>query len=521
MACRAMKKRYAAALLGTLALDRASDEPLYRQLYFAIREAILDGRLRPGTRLPSTRSLASDLDVSRNTVVIAFDQLLAEGYVEGRTGAGTYVSATLPEDLLAARPGQSAARTAAPPANSRLSERGRFLSGIRSPGLSQPMPFSPALPELARFPFDDWARLLARHWRYPKHEFLVGGDAAGYAPLRAAIAAYLGAARAVTCDAEQVLIVSGAQQALDLATRVLIDPGDEVWIEDPGYAGIRGALIASGAALVPVPLDAEGIDVAAGRRRAPRARLAIVTPSHQYPLGITMTLTRRLELLDWARGAEAFIIEDDYDSEYRYAGRPLAALQGLDGDGRVIYIGTFSKVMFPGLRMGYLVVPKDLVDAFRGLRQLIDSHPSSVAQAALADFIAEGYLAAHVRRMRALYAERQAAMVAELQKRLGDRFAVSPDESGMHLIGYLDDAVDDVALSRAAAERGVVVSPLSRLYIDATPRRGLMLGYAGVAEPTMRRAVATLGRVFDDFFSRQSGPRETPRMALGRRRAGA
>lgn len=516
-----MKKRYAAALLGTVALDRAGQEALYRQLYFAIRDAILQGRLRPGTRLPSTRSLAADLDVSRNTVVIAFDQLLAEGYVEGRTGAGTYVSATLPEELLSARPGQAGPRDGAAPAQDRLSARGRFLAGIRSHGFAQPLPFSPALPELARFPFDEWARLLARHWRYPKQEFLVGGDAAGYAPLRAAIAAYLGAARAVRCDPEQVLIVSGAQQALDLATRVLIDPGDAVWIEDPGYAGIRGALAASGASLVPVPLDADGIDVAAGRRRAPQARLAIVTPSHQYPLGLTMPLTRRLELLDWARGAGAVIIEDDYDSEYRYAGRPLAALQGLDGDGRVIYIGTFSKVMFPGLRLGYLVAPKDLVEAFRGLRQLVDSHPSSVAQAALADFISEGYLAAHVRRMRALYAKRQAAMVAELRKRLGGRLSVSPDESGMHLIGYLDDAVDDVALSKAAVDRGVVVAALSRLYIDAPPRKGLMLGYAGVAEPTMRRAVATLAGAFDAFFAGGMDPREAPRMALGQGRSGA
>jgi len=496
-----MTKRYAAALLGTVSLDRAGVEPLYRQLYFAIREAILDGRLRPGTRLPSTRSLADDLAVSRNTVVIAFDQLLAEGYVEGRTGAGTYVSTTLPEDLLSARPGRSSAAAASPRAQSRLSDRGRFLSGIRGLSISEPVPFSAALPELARFPFDDWARLLARHWRYPKREFLVGSDAAGYAPLREAIAAYLGAARAVTCDADQVLIVSGAQQALDLAARVLIDPGDTVWIEDPGYSGIRGALVAAGATLVPVPVDGEGLNVAAGRARADRARLAIVTPSHQYPLGFTMTLARRLELLDWARAANAIIIEDDYDSEYRYAGRPLAALQGLDGEGRVIYIGTFSKVMFPGLRLGYAVVPKDLVDAFRGVRQLVDSHPSTVAQAALADFIADGYLAAHVRRMRALYEKRQAALVAALRERTGGRLSVTPDESGMHLIGYLDDAVDDVALSRAAADRGVVATALSRLYIDAPPRKGLMLGYAGIAEPAMRRAAATLGSVFDDFFA--------------------
>jgi GntR family transcriptional regulator/MocR family aminotransferase len=297
------------------------------------------------------------------------------------------------------------------------------------------------------------------------------------------------------------MIVSGAQQALDLAARVLIDPGDPVWIEDPGYSGIRGALVAAGATLVSVPVDAEGLDVEAGRGRAADARLAIVTPSHQYPLGVTMSLARRLELLDWARAANAFIIEDDYDSEYRYAGRPLAALQGLDSDGRVIYIGTFSKVMFPGLRLGYVVVPKDLVDAFRGVRQLVDAHPSTVAQAALADFVAEGYLAAHVRRMRALYEKRQAALVAALRERTGGHLAVAPDDCGMHLIGYLDDAVDDVALSRAAADRGVVATALSRLYLDAPPKKGLMLGYAGIAEPAMRRAAATLGRVFDDFFA--------------------
>jgi GntR family transcriptional regulator/MocR family aminotransferase len=496
-----MTKRYAAALLGTVSLDNTAEEPLYRQLYFAIREAILDGRLRPGTRLPSTRSLASDLAVSRNTVVIAFDQLLAEGYVDGRTGAGTYVSATLPEELLAARPDGTAERPSRAKAETRLSARGRFLAGIRGLTDSGPVPFSAALPELTRFPFDDWARLLARHWRYPKREFLVGSDAAGYAPLREAIAAYLGAARAVSCSADQVIIVSGSQQALDLAARVLIDPGDAVWIEDPGYAGIRGALVAAGASLVPVPVDGEGLDVAAGRGRAPDARLAIVTPSHQYPLGVTMTLTRRLELLDWAGAANAFVVEDDYDSEYRYAGRPLAALQGLDGDGRVIYTGTFSKVMFPGLRLGYVVVPDDVVDAFRGVRQLVDSHPSTVAQAALTDFIADGYLAAHVRRMRALYAERQAALVKALRERLGDRLSVAPDDCGMHLVGYLDDGVDDIALSKAAADRGVAAAALSRLYVDAPPKKGLMLGYAGVAEPAMRRAVATLGAVFDDFFA--------------------
>ena len=490
-----MPRRYGAALLGTVSIDRESTEPLYRQLYFAIREAILAGRLRPATRLPSTRSLATDLGVSRNTVVIAFEQLLAEGYVEGRIGAGTYVSTTLPEDLLAARPGAaSSGETEAAPRR-QLSERGRFLSGVRPPDMSPPVAFSPGLPELGRFPFDDWARLLARHWRNPDRRFLVGGDVAGLAPLRAAIADYLGAARAVSCHADQVMIVSGAQQALDLAARVLIDPGDEVWVEDPGYMGIRGSLLAAGAQLAPVPVDGEGLNVAAGRTRAPNARLVCVTPSHQYPLGVTMSLARRLELLDWARTADAFILEDDYDSEYRYAGRPLAALQGLDGDGRVIYVGTFSKVMFPGLRLGYLVLPEALVDAFRGVRQLIDSHPSTVGQAALADFIADGFLAAHVRRMRALYAERQAALIEVIEDRLAHWIAVAPDESGMHLLGALRQEADDAALSQAAAARGVSAVALSRFYVEDAPRQGFLLGYAGIGHRAMEDGAAILADV--------------------------
>ena len=492
-----MQRRYAAAPLGTLAIDRDAEEPLYRQLYFALRAAILEGRLRPGTRLPSTRNLATDLSVSRNTVVIAFDQLLAEGYVEGKVGAGTYVSTTLPEELLSARldrPGDDVPAAAAGP---RLSDRGRFLATIRTSQGSRPVAFSPGYTELSRFPFDEWARLLARHWRYPEREFLVGGDVAGYEPLRTAIADYLGAARAVTCDPDQVMIVSGSQQALDLSARVLIDPGDEVWVEDPGYLGIRGALVAAGARLVPVPLDGEGLSVDGGRERSPTARLACVTPSRHYPLGVTMSLTRRLELLDWARAADAFIVEDDYDSEYRYAGRPLAALQGLDEDGRVIYLGSFSKVMFMGLRLGYLVLPHDLIDAFRGVRQLIDTHPSTIAQGALADFIAEGYLAAHIRRMRALYAERQEMLIDILNARVGGRLSIAPQESGMHLVGYLDDGADDVALSRAALDLGIQAPALSHFYVEEKPRKGLLLGYAGVPEPEMKRGAAVLARVLE------------------------
>ncbi|MEX0749989.1 MAG: PLP-dependent aminotransferase family protein, partial [Dehalococcoidia bacterium] len=347
-------------------LDPGSPEPMYRQLYDAVRKAVLDRTLAPGTRLPATRELARDLGVARNTVMLAFDQLIAEGYVEGRVGAGTYVTDALPDELLSARtPSRSPRR---PAAGRALSERGRMLSRTRvtlnPPDQPERRAFRMGMPDFAAFPFREWARITSRLWRDPPHELLFYGDPAGYAPLRAQIAAYVGAARAVQCDVSQVMVVAGSQHALELAARLLVDPGDAVWIEDPGYLGARAALQSSGARLVPVPVDDEGIDVEAGMRRCADARVAYVTPSHQFPLSVTMSLGRRLALLDWAARANAWILEDDFDSEYRYAGRPLASLQGLDGYARVIYIGTFSKVMFPSLRIGYMVVPPDLVDAF-------------------------------------------------------------------------------------------------------------------------------------------------------------
>lgn len=487
-----MAKRTTAAHLAALSLDPKAAAPLYRQLYFGIREAILAGRLQSGIRLPSTRTLARDLGLSRNTAVSAYEQLLTEGYLDGRVGAGSYVSRVLPEALLHARrsPHKSPQENSTP--LPRLSQRGAMLAQLRSPQGLPPQAFSLGLPELSAFPFEDWARLLARRWRQPPREFLVGGDPSGYRPLREALAHYLGAARAVSCDPDQILIVSGAQQALDLVARALIDPGDRVWVEEPGFSGTSSALLAAGAQLTPVPVDDEGIDVLLGRNLAPEARLICVSPSHQYPLGISMTLRRRLELLDWARAADAFVLEDDYDSEYRYAGRPLAAMQGLDENGRIIYVGSFSKVMFPGLRIGYMVAPPALVEPFRAIRRLLDSHPSSVAQAALADFISEGYLTSHIRRMRALYEERQVALLDAVQSTLGGRLKIAPDDAGMHLVGYLPDDVDDAALSQRAAANNVVAPPLSGFYRNAPQHKGLLLGYAGVPEQEIWRATKRL-----------------------------
>jgi len=476
--------------LPALTLDSRSTTPLHRQIYFEIRSAILDGRLRPGSRLPASRALARDLSISRNTVTTAFDQLIAEGYIEARTGAGSFVPTHLPKDQFTkgpqtARENQDRVKPGLSPSRRAF----ELMSMAGEPTLHQP--FSPGLPEVDLFPFKEWARLLGRHWRRPSRKDLTGGAPGGDPRLCAAVADYLATARAVFCRPEQVIITSGSRQALDLAARVLIDPGDAVWIEEPGYWPTAAVLGAAGAKLVPVPVDEEGLSVTKALALDPCPRLICISPSHQYPLGVTMSLGRRLELLETAGTAGSFVLEDDYDSEYRYAGRPLAALQGLDQGGHVIYLGTFSKVMFPGVRLGYMVVPDHLLDAFLKVRTLIDAHPSSIAQAALADFIEDGHLAGHVRRMRPLYAERQAALIEELTA-VDGRLSVAPAEAGMHLVAKLAQDDDDGAIAKAAYDRGVQAPALSAYFQGRPYASGLVLGYAGVDGETIKRAAADL-----------------------------
>lgn len=492
-----MPRRVADAALLPIALDRVEATPLHRQLYDQMRDLILAGRLGAGARLPSTRTLARELGVSRNTVTGAFDQLLAEGYVVGRVGAGSYVSDELPEEALSARATRPPEGLSERPRLRGLSNRGTRLAGLRKAGGGvRSAAFTPGLPDLDGFPFDVWSRLMSKAWRRPPRDLLANAEPAGYLPLRRAIATYLRAVRGVRCTADQVIVVSGAQQAIGLAAHVLMDEGDPALIEEPGYAGVRGALTAAGARQVPVPVDAEGMDIAWAERAAPDAKLACVAPSLQYPLGITMTLARRLKLLDWAQRRDGWILEDDYDSEYRYAGRPLAALQGLDRDGRVVYIGTFSKVMFPSLRIGYLVVPADLTDPFRFARTALDDHPSTAAQPALAAFMEEGHFAAHIRRMRKRYKDRQDALLAAAQARLGGAFEIEPAEAGMHLVARMTPALtarmDDRTARRRAAEAGINVSALSSFYAEGFGRQGLLLGYAAVPEAEMPAAVARL-----------------------------
>ncbi len=481
-------------MLVDLDLDRAGDNPLNEQIYKRLKGLILAGVLRPGARLPASRVLAAELSVSRNTVLAAFDQLLAEGYTEARPGAGTRVSADLPDlsdDFRAAAPALS--DDPPPPLPARVLD----LVSRRTPGPGMHRPFLPGLPDVSAFPFDEWGRAVGRFWRRPPIGMLEDRDGRGHLPLRRAIADYLVAVRGAACSADQVIITSGAQQGIDLCARVLLDPDVPVVMENPGYRGLTAALTSAGARVVRAPVDAEGLDVARARAATPHPRLLAVTPSHQFPLGVTMSLARRLDLLAWAREAGFWILEDDYDSEYRYRGRPLAALQGLDGGGRVIYAGTFSKVMFPALRLGYLVVPEPLVEAFVRLRGAVDDFPALAMQPVLADFMDSGRFGAHVRRMRNLYGERQAILREELTARFKGLFDLPDDDAGMHLTVTWGGAgktqgLMDGAITREAADLDVTARALSGFYDGPSRRNGLVLGYTAYPEAALRDAAARL-----------------------------
>ncbi len=428
----------------------------------------------------------------------AFDQLHAEGYVRDRVGSGTYVSPELPD----ATPGMPDRSTMKTVDARRLaaSRRGTELARLRVSISSHEMPvrpFRPGVPALDAFPVRLWSRLVARRWRRVGTRSLGYGDTCGYGPLREAIAAYLATTRAVHCTPDQVIVVSGSMQTLDLAARVLLDPGDAIWFEDPGYHGAYAALVAAGADVVRARVDDEGLDVSWARRRYPKAKAAYVTPTHQYPLGVTMSLSRRLALLQWASEENACVIEDDYDSEFRFSARPIAALQGLDLERRVIYTGTFSKVLFPSLRIGYLVVPPHLIEPFARVRALTDRHSPLVEQAVLTDFIVDGHLARHVRRMRELYSERQDALVAAVSRKLAGLLDARASGSGLHLSAMLRPGVDDVRASDAALARGVEAPALSSYYGGRPRRRGLVLGYACVPPRRIRTAVDRLAEALD------------------------
>jgi GntR family transcriptional regulator/MocR family aminotransferase len=483
-------KRAASGIVPLLALDRAAAKPLYRQIYEGFREAILAGRLGAGQRLPSTRGLADELQVSRLPVLTAFEQLLAEGYFETRAGAGTFVARSLADPRPAS--GRRDAGRTSPGPRTVAANPGLPLAR-HEPWLQGLGPFRVSQTAVDHFPLQVWSSLVTRHGRNPRPSQMHYGDPMGDLRFRETLAVYLRTSRGVRCEAGQILVTSGSQHALTIAARVLLDPGDEVWIEEPGYQGARDALAIAGAHLIPVPVDEEGLDVAAGIAHSPRARAVYVTPSHQYPLGVTLTASRRLQLLDWAQRSGAWILEDDYDSEYRYESQPIAALQGLDRDSRVIYIGTFSKVLFPALRVGYMVIPADLVSRFAALRATIDDFPPTLYQAVLTDFLAEGHFARHLRRMRSLYRERRGTLVEALRSELGHPVQVLGEKAGMHLTAILEPGVDDRRISEQAAKQGLWAMPLSACHLAEPARPGLVLGYGGIGAPEIQDGVRRLG----------------------------
>jgi len=489
-------KKMSSGLAPIIQIDRQSREPLHRQIYNAYRTAIVQQSLRPKERVPSTRTLAEELGVSRIPVLNAYAQLLAEGYFEARVGAGTVVSSTLPEQWVlpqrsvprpvlrrVPRP-KSVAHAGLPSAQTVV----RWLAGRRGA-------FSPGQPALDHFPFKIWSRLTARRSRDLPLASMHYGEPMGCRCLREVIASYLRTSRGVRCEADHIMIVSGSQQALEISTRVLLERGSRVWMEEPGYRFARDVFHLNGCRVVPVPVDSEGMDVEAGMDRCRRAEAALVTPSHQYPLGTTMSASRRLQLLEWAHNSGSWIMEDDYDSEYRYEGMPISSLQGLDPGSHVVYIGTFSKVLFPSLRLGYIVIPPDLIERFIAVRLTMDISPPNFLQLVLADFIQEGHFSRHIRRMRLFYRERSSALLESIRNELDVAVTVVGEQAGLHVSVTLPHGFDDHEVSERAARDGLWLVPLSSSYIERPSPQGFILGFSNIPAAEIPRAVKKLRNI--------------------------
>jgi GntR family transcriptional regulator / MocR family aminotransferase len=457
-----------------LGIERGDAEPIQQQIARQIRELVLGGRLKPRAKLPSSRALAEQLNVARATVVEAFEQLAGEGYVETRMGSGTTVAAELPESLLAS--GRKPAKATQQTRHQREAAK----------------PFRTGLVDWENFPHDEWGRFLGRFWRNPPIAVLEHNDPFGWLPLRNAIAAHLFEWRGIECDASQVIITAGGSDAFDLIRRALFETGDQMWLEEPGYATARRIFTIAGMTVVPVPVDDEGLRVNDARKLAPDAKLAFVTPARQYPTGVTMPLSRRLELLEWAKQANAIVVEDDYDSEYRYVGRPLPAMMSLDRTARVIYSGTFSKVFSPIIRLGFIVVPLRLVEVFQKERGTYGHPPSLLVQPALAQFMEQGQFAVHIRRMRRLYATRRQALLDVVMQHHGILFEVDAPPSGLTIMLRFADDRDDEEVVQKLANLGIEVQALSTYYAGRKKRRGLLLSFAGFTEKDLMAAARSL-----------------------------
>ena len=468
-------------------------EELWRWLYKEIRVAILEGRLASGTRLPSTRDLARQYQLSRGTVVAAFRQLQDDGLIRTEIGSGSYVELDTPERAFPIDRGtdrQPSKRVNLSRQAQILLEELRISSGYRVAGKA----FRSCEPALDLFPRDLWARVSSRVIRRAPLSLYTYGSAAGYQPLRRAVAEYVGGSRGVVCAPEQVLITAGAQQAFNLIARVLLNPGDEVWVEDPGYDGVGYAFRAAGAKIVPVPLDSAGLNVARARQLSPKARMAYVTPANQFPMGITMSPERRNELLGWAAASDAWIVEDEFDAEYRYTGEPVPALQGQDRAGSVLYVGTFSKVLFGSLRLGFLVLPPQLVDPFLSFHFATDRQVSALDQAILSEFITEGHFGHHLRRMRQAYAERAEILAEATSRHLAGLITLAPAQAGMRTIGWLPAEMPDHIAARKARAHGLEVADLSSFSLRHPAESGLVLGFASCNERVLFNGARTLAQ---------------------------
>jgi len=487
----------AGTLFGAIDLQRGAPDFLHAQLYDSLRELILDGVLKSGQRLPSTRVLAEELAISRTTVLTVYDRLNSEGLLYSKTGAGSFVSSILEQrqstlDETLAR--ESAAPSAAPPLSRAFRDMYRRLP-VRVE-LSDPQAFSTAIPAIDVFPMDLWSRLVARYGR--RRDLVRYVSSKGYAPLLEAIAAHLRTERGLECSPGQIYITSGAQQAFNFLAEILLDPGDAVWFENPGSRVARNSFSARGARLVPVPVDDEGLDVRQALAAAPQFKLVSVTPSHQQPRGSIMSLARRLALLNAADQANAWIVEDDFDGEFFYAKRPLPTLFSIARNRRVIYVGTFSKSMFPSLRLGYFVVPDSLTERLdRSVGSYLPAVPLLI-QAAAAEFIDRGHFATHIRRAKRAYRERYQALAAALEQHLSEHLELIPTETGFHALALFRRNLDERRIAALALERGLLVRPLSNYCIQplASPR-GIALGYGCVTPPEIEAAIVRLRRVFE------------------------
>jgi len=490
-------RKVASGFSPLIAVDRRSSKPLHKQVYEAFCAAIVGRNLRAGQRVPSSRALAVELRISRIPVLGAYSQLLAEGYFEARSGSGTFVSGSLPDQRMSLDRGNHIAQTIRP-GRRLVSRRSALLPSYKpAPWTNKWGAFIVGQLAFEHFPFQVWSSLVNRHVRNIRVTSLHYGDPMGSESFRDTVAAYLRTTRAVRCNAGQIMIVSGSQQALDLCARVLLDPGDQVWIEEPGYWLARHVFSMAGCRLVPVPVDEEGLGVAAGIKRSRRARAVFVTPSHQFPLGVTMGASRRLQLLDWACSTGSWIIEDDYDNEYRYESMPIASLQGLDRHSRVIYIGTFSKTLFPSLRLGYIVIPPDLVDRFLAAREAMDVYPPHLYQAVLQDFIGEGHFARHIRRTRPIYSERRNVLVESLRREFGTSIEVLGAEAGMQLVAALPKGLRDRSVSKQAARHDLWLWPLSSCYLEKALRQGLILGFGSTTPEEIPKSVRRLRTIIE------------------------